>query len=174
MKRAVIPLMLLFLLAIEGVAMELLPSSIKYASFYITPHWLLLFLILVIAYVYPVDATVPIIYAAISGLMIDIVYTGVLGVYMFVLAIAVYVAYLLNRLLQANFLMIALIALLSMFVMEVSLFAIYTMLGFLTMSVKDFFLLRFIPTIIANLLFIAIIYYPSKQLLLWTKDSEQI
>lgn len=172
MKRAIIPFVLLFILATEGVAMELLPATIKYASIYITPHWLLLFLILVTAYTYPNNSMIPIVYAAIFGLMIDIVYTEVLGIYMFVLAISIYVAQLLNRLLQTNFLMITLISVASVVVMEIGLLAIYSLLGFSTMIVKDFIIYRFLPTLLANILFISVIFYPGKKLLSWVNDGE--
>src|SRR5699024_3760312 len=116
MKRIFIPIILLIMLAIEGVAMELLPPSIKFASIYLTPHWLLLFLILVVTFAYPNESFIPIVYAAVFGLMTDIVYTGVLGVYMFMLALAVYIGQLLNRYLQTNFSMLLVISLASLVV----------------------------------------------------------
>src|SRR5690625_4774441 len=119
MRRSIVPIILLIMLATEGVAMELLPSSIKFADIYIIPHWILLFLILTVVLLYPNNTVIPIIYAAIFGLMTDIVYTGILGVYMFVLSIAVYITQLLNRLFQANFLMTLIISSVALFVMEV-------------------------------------------------------
>src|SRR5699024_12211823 len=88
MKRIIIPFVLIVILAFQGVAMELLPPSIKFAKVYLTPHWILIFLILVAGFVYPQKPMIPIIYAAVFGLMTDIVYTGVLGVYMFVIAMS--------------------------------------------------------------------------------------
>jgi len=172
MKRIIVPIILLFMLAVEGVAIELLPSSIKFADVYIIPHWILLFLILVALYAYPNNSMIPIIYAALFGLMIDIVYTGMLGIYMFVLAISLYVAQLLNRLLQTNISMILLISAISLLAMEIGLLAIYSLLGFSTMSLWDFFIYRFLPTLIANLLFMVVIYYPSKKILSWVNDGE--
>lgn len=172
MKRTLMPIILLVILAAEGVAMELLPPSIKYASIYITPHWVLLFLILIVAYGYPGNTLIPILYAALFGLMIDVVYTGVLGIYMFVLAVVIYVAQLLTRLLQANFLVLLLISVISLFTMEIGLLAIYTLLGFTTMPMQEFFINRFSPTLLANLLFMIVIFYPSKKILTWMNDGE--
>ena len=73
MKRLVtISLIMLLLLAIEGVAIELLPSFIKLSQVYLTPHWLLLFLIIVVSFGYPNDSTIPITFAVVFGLMTDI------------------------------------------------------------------------------------------------------
>lgn len=172
MKRIVIPIILLIMLATEGVAMELLPASIKFAPIYLTPHWILLFLILVVTFAYPNESFLPIVYAAVFGLMTDIVYTGILGVYMFMLAIAIYIGQLLNRLLQTNFLMILITAILCLFVMEIGLFSIYSLLNVVVSPIEDFLTLRLAPTLLANILFIIIIYYPSKKLLRWINDGE--
>lgn len=172
MKRMLIPIILLIMLAIEGVAMELLPPSIKFASVYMTPHWILIFLIFVVTYAYPNESFMPILFATIFGLMTDIVYTGILGVYMFMLAISVYIGQLLNRLLQTNIFMMMLIALVSLSAMELGLFGIYSLLGISAMPYNDFFIHRLAPTIIANLLFFIVIYYPVKKMLLWINDGE--
>lgn len=172
MKRIIIPIILLIMLAAEGVAMELLPASIKFASVYTTPHWLLLFLILVVTFAYPNESFIPIVYAAVFGLMTDIVYTGVLGVYMFMLALAVYIGQLLNRLLQTNFLMILIISLASLFVMELGLFGIYSLLSISTVPFAHFLTLRLAPTLLANILFVFVIYYPSIKVLRWVNDGD--
>ncbi|SRR5690625_108684 len=172
MKRLVtISLIMLLLLAIEGVAIELLPSFIKLSQVYLTPHWLLLFLIIVVSFGYPNDSTIPITFAVVFGLMTDIVYTGILGVYMFMLALSVYSSQLLNRLLQANLWMLLLIAFASITVMEVGLLSIYSLIGIPTMSLNNFLLYRYIPTVVANLLFLLIIYVPSRKLLHWMKEE---
>ncbi len=173
MKRLVtISLTMLFLLAIEGVAMELLPPFIKLSEFYLTPHWLLVFLTIVVSFSYQHDATMPITFAVVFGLMTDIVYTGVLGVYMFMLALSVYTGQLLNRFLQANFWVLWIITFLTITVMELGLLSIYSFIGVPTMSFNNFILYRYLPTIGANLLFLIIIYLPTRKLLEWTEEEE--
>lgn len=167
MRHSLIPIILLFMLAAEGVAMELLPSSIKFADIYIIPHWILMFLVIVTTYAYQNQAMIPIVYAGIFGLMIDIVYTGILGVYMFVVPLALYIAQLLNRSFQANIWMVLIITSMSLFVLEVALLIIYSFLGISTMDFSDFILYRFFPTLLANLVFILVIYYPSRKILAW-------
>ncbi|HZW67865.1 MAG TPA: rod shape-determining protein MreD [Pseudogracilibacillus sp.] len=174
MKRIIIPFVLIVILAFQGVAMELLPPSIKFAKVYLTPHWILIFLILVAGFVYPQKPMIPIIYAAVFGLMTDIVYTGVLGVYMFVIAMSLYVAQLLYRLLQVNLLMVSVISIISLLIVEISLLAIYSLIGYSTMPLGDFFIYRFLPTILANILFLIIIYLPSRRLLLWSSDGDAL
>src|SRR5690625_2656681 len=103
MKRAIIPFLLLFMLAAQGVAMELLPPAIKFSDVYIIPHWLLMMLILQVTNEETDHPFVPILYGALFGLIMDVVYTGILGIYMFVLSLSVYVVQLLHRLFQTNY-----------------------------------------------------------------------
>ena len=90
---------------------------------------------------------------------------------MFMLALSVYSSQLLNRLLQANLWMLLLIAFASITVMEVGLLSIYSLIGIPTMSLNNFLLYRYIPTVVANLLFLLIIYVPSRKLLHWMKEE---
>jgi len=167
MKRAILPILLLFTLAAQGVAIELLPPAIKFADIYIIPHWLLMMLILQVTYEETDNTLIPILYGAIFGLITDIVYTGILGIYMFVLALSVYVVQLLHRLFQTNYITNVFFSIVSVLVMEIALLFIYTFLTVPTMTFANFALLRLLPTTLANVIFISIIFYPMKQLFHW-------
>ncbi|NLI67302.1 MAG: rod shape-determining protein MreD [Bacilli bacterium] len=167
MRHALIPILLLFLLAFEGVAIELLPAAVKFSDVYLVPQWLLMFLILLTTFSYTKYPIIPIIYGALFGLMTDIVYTSMLGVYMFVLGFTVYIAQLLNRMLQNNLVMMLVIATCCLFVLETSLVMIYSFLGISTMPFGQFIIYRFLPSWIANLIFFLVIYHPTRKLLAW-------
>lgn len=79
MKHLYLPLILFLLLITEGVALEILPSSIVLSDTLIVPHWVFICLIF-IAVLYDNENTYySVLYALIFGILIDIVYTGVLG-----------------------------------------------------------------------------------------------
>lgn len=167
MKKNILPFMLLIVVALEGVAMKMLPVQFKAANLYIIPHWVLLILLLVTLFLDNRSIMTAIIYGAIFGLIIDIVYTGILGIYMFVIPFTLYIAGLLNRFLQTNLLMTLVITTVCLFIAELSLYSIYGFIGTDTMTFSYFISNRFLPTLIANLLFIVIFYLPMKKLLLW-------
>src|SRR5690625_2983079 len=126
MKRAIFAILLLLTLAAQGVAIELLPAGMKFADIYIIPHRLLMMLILQVTYEETDNTLIPILYGAIFGLITDIVYTGILGIYMFVLALSVYVVQLLHRLFQTNYITNVFFSIVSVLVMEIALLFIYT------------------------------------------------
>ncbi len=104
MSRIVIPFLLFLLLVLEGVALDLLPFSLVESDVQLVPHWVLVFLILKIIFFDREDTYASVIHGFIFGFLIDVVYTGVLGVYMFSYALVVYLIHGLAKVLHANFL----------------------------------------------------------------------
>lgn len=165
-------IILFILLVLQGIAIDLLPSSLTTSDVLIVPHWLLLFLTL-IAIKYDRNETFyAIIYAIIFGLLIDIVYTGTLGIYMFVYPVAVYTAHILKRMFQTNIVVSSLIAMISIAVAEVLIYYIYKILGMIDATMSYFLLYRLLPTSFANLLFFLVIYGIFSQLLVrWSNEQ---
>ena len=158
MKRLLFPLILFLLVVSEGIAIELLPPSLSSANMLISPHWVFIFLLLILL-LYDTDETFfSIIYGVIFGLLIDVVYTGVLGVYMFVYPFTLYLMHLAKRFLQTNIYMTGLITIVSLFIVEVLLFFIYSIVGTVQKSFVQFLLHRFLPTTLANILFFIPLY----------------
>lgn len=159
MKRLFFPFMLFFLLVCEGIALDLLPAVLTSAEIYIIPHWVLIFLILVSLFYDGEETFYAIIYGVCFGLLIDIVYTGVLGVYMFVYPFSLYIVHLLKRILQTNLVMTLFNAMLAIIVTELLLLFIFSIVGIIDISRADFILTRLLPTLLANLLFLIPLYF---------------
>src|SRR5690625_6852625 len=68
----------------------------------IVPHWVFIFLAFIAIFFDEENTYYSILYAVIFGLLIDVVYTGVLGVYMFSYAVCVYVFYGLMKMFHSN------------------------------------------------------------------------
>lgn len=171
MKHLLLVPILIIILAAKGVAIEMLPSSLKFADFYFIPHWILLFLIVVTMFLDHDDSFIAIIYGIIFGLMSDILYTGMLGIYMFMIPFSLYIAKLLFRLLQNNLVMCLIVTAVSILIVEFGLYMIYSFLGVVSISVPSFIIERMIPTLLANLVFMLIIYFPVKKLVIWINQE---
>lgn len=164
-------IILFFLLVLQGIAIDLLPSALTTTDVLIVPHWLLLFLMLIAIKFDRNETFYSIIYSVIFGLLIDIVYTGVLGIYMFVYPVSVYVAHILKRMFHTNVLMSTVIGLVTILVTEVLIYYIYTILGMINASTSYFILYRLLPTSIANILFFLLIYgIFSETLVKWSNE----
>jgi len=158
MKRLLLPLILFILFVMEGVAIYLLPPSLSSEHMLIAVHWVFMFLVL-ISLMYDTEETFfAIIYGICFGLLTDVVYTGVLGVYMFIYPMTLYLLHIAKRLLQTNVYMVFIIAIFSLFVIEVLLFFVFSIVGTVQLTFYNFFLYRFIPTMIANMIFLLPLY----------------
>jgi|SRR5690625_3312895 len=171
-KRLLFSVILFLLLVSEGIALDLLPASLTSSEVLIVPHWILMFLILMTLF-YDTDETFfSIIYGVVFGLLTDVVYTGVLGAYMFVYPFSLYIAHLLKRFLQTNLFMTIFIAIISMCVAEFLMFLIYSIVDLVDMTMPAFFLSRLLPTVLANILFLIPAYVLAvKYLVKWSHEQ---
>ena len=104
-------------------------------------------------------------YGAILGLTYDVVYTEILGIYMFLLPFLAYLISKSMKILQNNILIACLTALISTAVLEVVIFQMNIILSFADMGFSEFAERRLIPTLLLNLAFIIISCYPLKRMI---------
>lgn len=158
MKRIYLPLILLFLVIFEGLAINLLPTSIVLSDYLVIAHWVLVFLIYIAIY-YDTESTYyAVVYAFIFGLLIDVIYTGILGVYMFSYGLTAYMIHGLQRLLQRNIYVLIFLGVLGLIIAELSIFIMFYVVGITNMILQDYLLQRLLPTVLANLIFLLILF----------------
>lgn len=173
MKRLYLPLILFLFLVLEGVALELLPSSLINNYSLIIPHWIFVILVFITIFYDLEDTYYSILYAVIFGLLIDVVYTGVLGVYMFSYAFSIYIIHELKRLVHANFYVTMIMGILGLAIADLSIHMIFKVVGIIDIFWVDYLIYRLLPTLLANLIFL-IIFYPivKQRFIKW--GSEQL
>jgi rod shape-determining protein MreD len=157
MKRFYLPLLLLLFLALEGVALDFLPSLLA-ENLLIIPHWLFVFLVLITIFYDLEDTFYAVLYGVVFGFIIDVVYTDVLGVYMFFYGVISYFIHGLKLMLHANLFTALLLVSLGVALTDVGLYITYDFIGITEAAWGDYLMERSIPTLIANLLFLLLIY----------------
>lgn len=174
MKKVLIIIILLSLLILEGIAMILLPTNIFISDMYIIPHWVFLFILLVNVFFDNEELYFSITLAIVFGLLIDVVYTDLLGVYMFVYPMAIYIVNLIKQFFQANFYITVVYYLVSFTIIEMMIYIIYSFVDLINITYILFIWDRLIPTIIANFIFLLVLYpIFSKRLVKWKlKESK--
>ncbi|MFC0299876.1 rod shape-determining protein MreD [Virgibacillus soli] len=172
MKRLYITLILFLLLILEGVALEILPNKWLIGSFLIVPHWVLVWLIIIALFYDKQETHHAVVFAAIFGFLIDTVYTGILGVYMFTYAVTIYLIHGVSRFLQVNFFSTMLFVILGVAIVDISIESIYYVMGIIQISWQDYVVHRLFPTIVANLLFL-FLFYPlvMKRIKRWSNEK---
>ncbi|WP_407269600.1 rod shape-determining protein MreD [Radiobacillus sp. PE A8.2] len=171
MNRFYLPLLLLLLLAAEGVALDLLPTTLDAYEWMIVPHWVLVFLVMV-AVLYDQEYTyISILYAIVFGLLFDIVYTDVLGVYMFTYAIVIYAIHGLNKLLHTSFIIAILFTTIAIALADFGVYFIYLTIGINSIDWQTYAVVRLLPTLTANLVFFVCLYPMLKgKLIKWSAE----
>lgn len=158
MKHLYLPLILFLLLVFEGVGIELLPSVILDSHSQLIPHWVLIFLIFITLFYDQESTYFSVLYGVIFGLLIDVVYTDVLGVYMFSYGIVVYIIHVLKRTFQENFFVTTILCIFGVGLAELIINTVYFVIGLADFVWDDYFYFRLLPTVLANLVFLMFIY----------------
>ncbi|WP_099158654.1 rod shape-determining protein MreD [Virgibacillus ndiopensis] len=172
MKRLYLPLILFLFVILEGVSLELLPPKLVMSDLLIIPHWVLIFLVFVSIFYDKEQTYYSVLYGVIFGLLLDIVYTGVLGVYMFTYAIVIYIIHGLKKLLHANIHVTLLLGLIAITVADLLIYLIFFVIGLTEMSGEEYLFYRIIPTVLANLLFLLVLYpFLRKRLVKWSDEQ---
>lgn len=171
MKHFYLPLILFFLLVLEGVALDLLPTFVVNSHSLIVPHWVFIFLVFIALFYDNEMSYFSTLYGVVFGLLLDIIYTDVLGIYMFSYAIVIYLIYQLKKWVHINFYTTMAIGTIGLILTDLSLYIIYTFVGITDMIWKDYLFYRMLPTVLANIMFL-ILLYPliSKLLVRWRKE----
>lgn len=159
MKRLYLPLILLIFLVLESTAIDFLPNDWVMSSLHIIPHWVLIILVY-IAIFYDYDRTYfCVLYGIMFGFLVDLLYTDMLGIYMFAYGMITYIAHGLKKLLHANLYVTIILSVVSVALADVVLFVLYTLVGVTNIGWDPYWQVRLIPTVIANLVF-ALLLYP--------------
>lgn len=165
MKHLYISLILFFLVVAEGVFPAFLPGSLTNGEWLIVPHWVLIYLVMIAVFYDHDHSYFCVLYGMVFGMIIDIVYTDILGVYMFFYAISAYAAHGLKKMLHANFYVAGVLTVFAVGMADTSVHILYTLTGDETLELVWFLDKRLFPTVVANLILFMVIYPFSKHFL---------
>ncbi|WP_440895991.1 rod shape-determining protein MreD [Amphibacillus sp. Q70] len=171
MSRVYLPLILTLLIVLQGVAVQLVPTSISEAGWIVVIHSVFLFLVLLKLFYDLENTYYVLIFAILSGLIIDIVYTDIIGVYMFSYAIMIYFVHGMRRLLHANFYVATVLTFVSVGFVDFLLYFIYQFVGVTRMELTSYLYYRLIPTLSVNMILFFILYLLfKKKLIKWSNE----
>ncbi|WP_160721973.1 rod shape-determining protein MreD [Bacillus sp. USDA818B3_A] len=169
MKKFLLPLLFLFLFLFESLFVQYVPTNLFGDNKIIAPHFLFAALLFLAIFV---SRKKGLIYAAIFGLLFDIVYIEIIGIYLFLFPFVVYIASKLLNILQNNFFIAILVSIVGIALLEVGVYEMDHLIDVTDLDFMSFIDLRFYPTLLLNTLFVIIFGYPLKRL--FEKHSEAI
>src|SRR5690625_3957077 len=171
MRRLYLPLILFLFIVLEGVALDLVPVQLRSTQTLIVPHWVLVILIFIVIFYDKEDTYYSIVYGVVFGLLIDVVYTGILGIYMFSYGFTIYIVHELRKLVHTNFYAVTIIGMIGIALTDLFINTIYKMIGLADIIWVDYLLVRLLPTVLANLIILIILYpFFKKRLTNWSSE----
>lgn len=163
MKRFLLAFIIFFAFLFESIFVELVPVERFGIDRIFVPRFMIV-LIMLISFFYNRNKAV--LYAVIFGLLFDIIYTDIIGVYMFSFPIIVYVISYSMKVLHTNLLVVFFVVLIGITLLEGVVYGIYYLVNVAQLDWTRFIFDRLFPTLVLNGVFLIIVYYPMKKFLL--------
>ncbi|WP_053364224.1 rod shape-determining protein MreD [Bacillus sp. FJAT-27251] len=160
MKRYLVPLLLAFLFVFEGLFAQLWPADWFNGDYIFVPRFLIIALLFLSIYG---SMKHGIVYGFIFGLMFDMVYTEIIGIYLFMFPLAVYIFWNIMRLVDTNIVVVSVVAIICVALLESGVYLMNLLIHIANMDFSSFAKIRLIPTLILNFSFILLFAYPFKR-----------
>lgn len=161
MRRILVPLLFVFFFIFESMFVELLPESLFNSDRILVPRFLMILILFLTIYE---GKKTGILYGLIFGLLFDVVYTEIIGIYLFMFPLLSYIVSGMMRFLQSNLVVSIIVSIIAVALLELGVYEVNFLIKVTDMNFTDFIQLRFIPTLILNLLFAILFAYPLKRL----------
>lgn len=162
-----IPLFLFLALLLDGVLMNVFSSHFINPHYMLTPRLLLLVLVMFTVF-FPKQPLF--LYALLFGIIYDSFYSGILGLYAAGLAIIIYLLKKAQNHLNPSPLVMLPVYTGTIICLETFIYAMYSFIGLHTISFGTFLVQRMGPTILLNIVFFVVCYFPFYKLSQWMYD----
>jgi len=160
MKKILLPLLFVCLFLVESLFVEYLPDQVFGQNWILVPRFLFSTLIFLTIYTGKKQG---ILYAAIFGLVFDVVYVEVIGIYLFLFPLICYLVSKIMHLWHDNFMIAFFVTICATTLLELGSFGIQHIIHIANLDFIDFLNLRLFPTLILNAIFLLIFGYPLKR-----------
>ncbi len=158
------PMLILFGLLVDGLISGIFSEYLYTENGNVMVPRLIILILVMVSFYLPRNKMI--IYAIIFGFLYDSYYVGVLGIYVAIFPLIVYVTDKLNQVLNPNPITIGMMVFINLSILETMLYWIYKILGFTMIDMNTFMAGRLGPTLLLNLVFFIVAFYPLKKAIL--------
>lgn len=150
----------------ENVWVTLFPQLVFSDSYLYIPHFIVVCIVLSASYY---DKSITYGFSAFFGLLFDLFYTQVIGVYLFTFFIAAYFTVKVMKVLQHHLVVIGFVACLMVGIVDISAYFLDGLLFGFSMQIEEYAQIRLWSTIVINLCFYIVVCYPFRRWFVITK-----
>lgn len=162
MRRFFLPVILFILFIFESVFVDIIPPESFNIDRFFVPRFVMVVAIFMTIYF---DRLQAIYYAIGFGLLFDIIYTDLIGIYMFSIPLVVYLVSLVMKVMHSNLFIVLTFTLLGVSALEFIIYGLYLLIGKVDMYIDVFLYNRLFPTLVLNGVFVILIFYPLRRFL---------
>jgi rod shape-determining protein MreD len=135
------------------------------------PRFVMMIIICISIYLSRVQA---VFYGLVFGFLHDIIYTDLIGVYLFSMAFTVYIIGMVKRFFYPNLLTSLFLALLGAGILDTMVYGLYAIINVVSLSFENFAYERLFPSLLLNGVIFVLMYYPLRKLLVEIKTLNDI
>lgn len=161
-KKWWIPIIMILFFGIESIFSIFFPAHLFSVEWIFVPRLIFIFLLFLAVYY---DEKLAIIYAITLGVIMDIVFIEIMGIYLFFYPVIVFGISRLMKVMQNHLIIMAFQTVFSIVVLEFGLYGIFYLLQITDYGVERFVNDRLFPTLMLNIVFFIFISYPLKKYL---------
>lgn len=169
MRKYLLFLLFLFLFVFESMFVQSFSYLWLEKDLILVPHFLFISLLCFVIFA---GRNQGLVYGVIFGLLFDVVYTEIIGIYLFLIPLLAYLILKLMKFLQTHAVIVTIIVMLAVVVLELIVYEINVFLHITNMDMKMFIQSRLLPTVICNFIFTILLVYPFKKM--FTKTKEEV
>ena len=159
MTRLILPFLGIVIFYSESIFATFSPIQVYGDTRFLVPRFLFLFILLISVYYKPKSAYV---YGFVFGFMYDLFFTGIIGIYMFLFPLLIYIALGILKLIHQNILVVAGLGVLLIAALEIVVYQFNLLIGVAGINFTTFVTQRLYSTLLFNLLFLLLLAYPFK------------
>lgn len=171
MIRFLLPFIIFALFIFEGTIFQVFSPERFGSDWIVIPRFAFLFVIVISIFL---GRTTGIIYALSLGFFEDVIYTHILGIYMFSMALVAYLLGFTYKIFQKNIFLLVTTAIFGSILLDYLVYGIHFMIGVTDLIHEQFFYERLLPSLIANSVFIILFAHPLRKFLLFLQKSDDV
>ncbi|SFM06409.1 rod shape-determining protein MreD [Salibacterium qingdaonense] len=171
MIRFALPFFIFLLFLMEGTLFQIFVPPSPDREFYLVPRFVLIAVVLTSIYR---GAGSGVLIGAGFGLLYDIVYTDIIGIYMFSMGFTAYISAFTYRSVRTSFLWPVLIIISAIFVLEWMTYGLHYIIGGTDLLFEEFFMMRALPSLIMNGITALLLIYPFQRLFTRIRETEEL
>jgi rod shape-determining protein MreD len=160
LRKWLLPTLALLCFIFESVFVQVLPSELFELEKIIVPRFVMVIVVIITIFTKPSTGMT---YGFVLGLLYDLMYTNLIGVYMFAFTLLAYLVSLIMRIIHINTLTVTVVSLFTIALLDFFVYGVQLLIGVTAINMQDFLFIRLLPTLLFNLAFVILFYVPLKK-----------